>query len=233
MISTFLFVFLIIFLLPLIPSFLLYKFLPSKSTASGPFKGLNVKLSGAFAGYFVLLLVASGIAFPLLKSEQQEKIEELTLELNQLQGRVQEWKMVGSVVSSVPEQTKVFYDEEHVQMSSTGDFDVKLYCDVEDGKPKLPKALCFFNKADGYKVININRETNPADLTSFNVSFNDSLRQIRIGNPIDIQSKIKDSIRISNSIYEDLVSKNTTLPQNSMLMKTIRDHPPVSALTPQ
>jgi hypothetical protein len=221
MTSSFLFIFLIIFLLPLIPAFLLYKFLPSKSTASGPFKGLNIKLSGAFAGYFILLLFASGIAFPLLKNEQQTKIDELTAELNQLKGSVQEWKMIGSVSSSIPEQTKLFYDEEHVSFASTGDFDVKLYCDVEDGKPKLPKALCFFNKADGYKVININRETKPADLASFNVSFNDSLHQINIGKVIDIQSKKNDSIRIATSLFKDLQMKNAKIPLDSKIRKTV------------
>jgi hypothetical protein len=232
MTSSFVLILVVIFLLPLIPAFLLYKFLPSKTNATGPFKGLNVKLSGAFAGYFILLLFASGIAFPLLKNEQQQKIDELTAELNQLKGKTQEWKMTGSVVSSIPEQTKIFYDEEHVSLASTGDFDVKLYCDVEDGKPKLPKALCFFNKADGYKVININRETNPADLTSFKVSFNDSTHQIFIGSPIDIESKKKDSVRIATALYNDLVLKNAKLPANSKLLQTINENH-LNAVRPQ
>jgi len=224
MTSSFVIIFVIIVLLPLIPAFLLYKFLPSKTNAAGPFKGLNIKLSGAFAGYFILLLFGSGIAFPLLKNEQQIKIDQLTAELNQLKGRTQEWKMMGSVVSSIPEETKIFYDEEHVSLASTGDFDVKLYCDVEDGKPILPKALCFFNKADGYKVININRETNPPDLASFKVSFNDSTHQIFIGSPIDIESKKRDSIRISTALYNDLAAKNVKLPADSKILQTVNEN---------
>lgn len=224
MTSSFLLILVIIFLLPLIPSFLLYKFLPSKSTATGPFKGLNLKLSGAFAGYFILLLFAGGITFPLMNNEQQKKIDDLTRQLNALQGSVQEWKMIGSVVSSVPEQTKVFYDEDHTRFVSTGDFDVKFYCEVEDGRPVLPKALCFFNRQDGYKVININRQTNPADLATFNVTFNDSLRQILIGNPIDIQSKSRDSIRIAESLYRDLVAKNAVIPNTSKLHQLANEH---------
>jgi hypothetical protein len=222
--SSFLLILVIIFLLPLVPSFLLYKFLPSKSTATGPFKGLNLKLSGAFAGYFILLLFAGGITFPLMNNEQQKKIDDLTRQLNALQGSVQEWKMIGSVVSSVPEQTKVFYDEDHTRFVSTGDFDVKFYCEVEDGRPVLPKALCFFNKQDGYRVININRQTNPADLATFNVTFNDSLRQILIGNPIDLQSKSRDSIRIAESLYRDLVSKNAVIPNTSKLYQLANEH---------
>jgi hypothetical protein len=222
--SSFLLILVIIFLLPLVPSFLLYKFLPSKSTATGPFKGLNLKLSGAFAGYFILLLFAGGITFPLMNNEQQKKIDDLTRQLNALQGSVQEWKMIGSVVSSVPEQTKVFYDEDHTRFVSTGDFDVKFYCEVEDGRPVLPKALCFFNKQDGYRVININRQTNPADLATFNVTFNDSLRQILIGNPIDIQSKSRDSIRIAESLFRDLKSKNAVIPKTSKLYQLANEH---------
>jgi hypothetical protein len=44
-------------LLPIIPAYLLFKTLPSTSDVSGPFHGLQIKLSGAFAGYFVLVMV--------------------------------------------------------------------------------------------------------------------------------------------------------------------------------
>ena len=56
-----------ILLLPLIPAFLLYKFLPSKTNVSGPFKGLNIKLTGAFGGYFLLVLTSLGNFFSYLK----------------------------------------------------------------------------------------------------------------------------------------------------------------------
>ena len=41
-------------ILPLIPAVVLFRTLPSKGQVSGPFKGLNVKFSGAFAGYLIL-----------------------------------------------------------------------------------------------------------------------------------------------------------------------------------
>jgi hypothetical protein len=223
--SSFLLILVTLFLLPLIPAFLLYKFLPSKSTATGPFKGLNLKLSGAFAGYFILLLFASGITFPLMRNEQQKKIDELTRELNAIKGGVQEWKMTGNVVSSIPEQTKIFFDGEHARFASTGDFDIRVYCDVENGQPQLPRALCFFNKQDGYKVININRQTNPADIATFGILFNDSLRLITIANPINIQSKINDSLRISKSLFDDLKKLNAKIPVNSKLSQTVKDRP--------
>lgn len=50
-------------LLPIIPSYLLYKTLPARTTVSGPFKGLNIQLTGAFGGYFLVLLVVVGVVF--------------------------------------------------------------------------------------------------------------------------------------------------------------------------
>lgn len=60
---------LLILLLPLIPAFLLFRFLPNGSSADvqGPFQGLTVKLSGAFAGYFVTVLLSWLVATSLLE----------------------------------------------------------------------------------------------------------------------------------------------------------------------
>jgi hypothetical protein len=44
-------------LIPLLPAFLLYRVLPSKTIVSGPFAGLKIDLGGAFGGYFLLVLV--------------------------------------------------------------------------------------------------------------------------------------------------------------------------------
>lgn len=47
-------------LLPIIPSILLFKFLPkSKAAVTGPFKGLKINLGGAVGAYFLLVLVIS------------------------------------------------------------------------------------------------------------------------------------------------------------------------------
>lgn len=43
-------------LLPLIPAYILYKGLRSTATISGPFQGFKLHLSGAFAGYFILVV---------------------------------------------------------------------------------------------------------------------------------------------------------------------------------
>lgn len=43
-------------ILPLLPAFLLFKFLPSQGDASGPLQGLTIKFGGSFAGYLVVFL---------------------------------------------------------------------------------------------------------------------------------------------------------------------------------
>ena len=46
-------------LAPLIPSLVIYKMLPvSNAEVSGPFHGLQIKLGGAFAGYFLLVFLS-------------------------------------------------------------------------------------------------------------------------------------------------------------------------------
>lgn len=50
-------------ILPLIPAYILYRTLPAETRVKGPFKGLNIQLSGAFAGYFLLVVVVFGFVY--------------------------------------------------------------------------------------------------------------------------------------------------------------------------
>lgn len=219
--NTFIYVLSVIMLVPLVPAFILYKYLPSKTNVDGPFKGLNLKLSGAFGGYFLLVLIAAGIFFPLLKSEQQKTIEQLEAELRQLKRETsnhQQWSMEGSIVSSSPKETRVFFDERGSEFYETGDFKMKFHCELENGEPDLPKAICIFNKKDGYKVININRSLNPEDISTYGITFNDSIKHIRISNKIDIESKKKDSIKYTVNLL-----KKANLQQLQVLQRTARE----------
>lgn len=44
-------------LLPIVPAFVLFAALPGDAAVSGPLKGFKINLSGAFAGYFSVLLL--------------------------------------------------------------------------------------------------------------------------------------------------------------------------------
>jgi len=84
------------FLLPLVPAFILYRLLPSDIKVGGPFHGLNLQLSGAFGGYFLLTVMA----FVYIKSIPKPVTDDLWevhgrvacqsgLNVNQLRVRVQ------------------------------------------------------------------------------------------------------------------------------------------------
>jgi len=59
---SFCFIYILYILLPLIPSVLIYKIFPdTKLTLSGPFQGLKLNATGAFAGYIVCCLIGYNI----------------------------------------------------------------------------------------------------------------------------------------------------------------------------
>jgi hypothetical protein len=47
----------LIVLLPMIPAYFLFRNLPSTGNVEGTFKGMEVKLGGAFAGYFIVIIL--------------------------------------------------------------------------------------------------------------------------------------------------------------------------------
>jgi len=55
-VQTYIFVILMV-LLPLIPSILLFRYLPSTGQLEGPFQGMKIKFGGAIAAYLVLVLI--------------------------------------------------------------------------------------------------------------------------------------------------------------------------------
>jgi hypothetical protein len=65
--------------LPIVPAFIIYKFLPESETqVEGPYNKLNLKLKGAFAGYFLLVLIGVGLQWAVANNRQTRQIEALT-----------------------------------------------------------------------------------------------------------------------------------------------------------
>jgi hypothetical protein len=208
--NAFVYVLAAVLLLPLIPAFLLYKFLPSKTNVSGPFKGLNLKLTGAFGGYFLLVLTAIGVFFPLLKNDQAKVIEQQSEKIKQLENTIsdhQKWVMKGYIASTSPKETKVFFDESGTNFWETGEFSMDFNTELQEGKPLLPKALCIFNKADGYKVLNLSRDFKSDDIKNYGINFDDSSHTIKIDSVIDIQSKAKAKIEVESSLLQKIKAR--------------------------
>jgi hypothetical protein len=63
-----------ILLIPIIPAYIFYKFLPTSETdVSGPDQDLSLKLKGAFAGYFLLVMVGLALQYVIMNNKQERK----------------------------------------------------------------------------------------------------------------------------------------------------------------
>lgn len=103
-----------ILLLPAIPAYLLYAVLPSGADVSGPFKGLNIKLSGAFGGYFLLVLLSSGYVAVDLRGQitgLEDQIAELETKMAGVK-RYEIWTIKGSIEPRGLPETRSKVDQE-------------------------------------------------------------------------------------------------------------------------
>jgi hypothetical protein len=171
-------------LLPLIPAFILYKFLPSKTAVKGPFKGLNINLTGAFGGYFLLVLISLGLIYTLRNDKLSAELKQAKQDLVTERSKYQQWTMSGRIISNAPELTKIFVDGQFPSPSSNGQFEASLFMRQEGArKLRLPSAVCFYNKNEGYKII---------DLTRKNYTVIDTML---------MQIQITDTIRLNRNDY--------------------------------
>nr|WP_294903277.1 hypothetical protein [uncultured Lacibacter sp.] len=198
-----------ILLLPLIPAYIIYKFLPeSETNVEGPYKKLNLKLKGAFAGYFLLVLLSLGLQYAIMTSKQGKHIEQLMQSINDSSKLMQtyrsqleagknpviDWKIKGIVSPGEKEGTRFFFDDGTTSKNPDGSFELIKRSIAAQGKANPPKWICVYNPVTGYQVISLNREIPHPDIATYNVSFNDELHEILIRKAIDINSAEKDSI---------------------------------------
>lgn len=103
-------------LLPLVVSLVLYRFVPSDTVVSGPFKGLNIKLTGAFGAYFLTVLVLVGVFYDLVERRESRRLAELEKQYEEriaaLRDRIanswEMWQLQGTVaVPQLPSGTVV------------------------------------------------------------------------------------------------------------------------------
>lgn len=211
-----------ILLLPLFPAFIIYKFLPASDTdVSGPYQGLSLKLKGAFAGYFLLVIVGVALQYVVMNNKQEKRIEELgravakrDTAIAQLQAQlaaaanpVIDWHILGSV-KPVKEGTRFFYDDGTTRNDPDGSFDLIKRSIAKEGEARPPKWVCVYNTATGFRVVSLNREINHPDIEDYAVRFNDQEHKIIIEKPIDINTIERDSIiAVANYIEKNPVLK--------------------------
>jgi len=121
-------VLLAVVLLPLIPACILYRFLPSDTMVKGPFQGLTVQLTGAFGGYFLVMLGVFGF-YHTLPAIDQSGDEAWTIS-----GRLQTpiTNLSDLQLSVRPATTQI--DED-------GTFKMRVLVSRDQGKPELPTLI--------------------------------------------------------------------------------------------
>jgi len=184
------------FLVPLIPAYILYKTLPAETSVTGPFQGLKINLSGAFGGYFLLVLIAFAFSLKLISDSNVKRIETLgrenkalKTENEQMKSQYEYWTIEGQVTGNLPEKTKLFVDCRTTHFASTGDFSSNIYLRKEPNSSIIPAALCFFNTEDGYKVINLNKSTSK-DFDLFGIRIDEKSKKISLDKPVVLRKAI-------------------------------------------
>jgi hypothetical protein len=195
--------------LPIVPAFIIYKFLPESETqVEGPYNKLNLKLKGAFAGYFLLVLIGVGLQWAVANNRQTRQIEALTrtmAEQDSLMSSMKttmaasanpviDWHVKGLVQPGEKEGTRFFFDDGTTTKNPDGSFELIKRTLAAPGKANPPKWICVYNPLAGYRVVSLNRDLNHPDIAAFDVAFNDSAHEILIRKPIDINSTAKDSM---------------------------------------
>lgn len=198
-----------VLLLPLLPAYIIYKFLPASETnVEGPYKKLNLKLKGAFAGYFLLVLLGIGLQYGIMNNAQKKLIEELHRNIADSSMQMQEyrsmlaananpvvdWKVKGVIVPGEKEGTRFFFDDGTTSKNPDGSFELIKRSIAAQGKAKAPQWICVYNPSLGYRVVSLNREVNHSDIQTYRIAFNDDAHEIFIRKAININSNSDDSV---------------------------------------
>jgi hypothetical protein len=142
-------------LLPIAPAYLLYKVLPSQTTVEnkglasqttveGPWKGLFIKLSGAFAGYFLVFLAA--MSFVMTRSQPPTA----RYEIWDVKGRIN-WDQNSGEADPQHVRLKLF--PASYEVHGDGSFDIKVASEVADTGARTFPTL--FIEYPGFQTISI------------------------------------------------------------------------------
>jgi hypothetical protein len=193
-------------LLPIIPALLLYKLLPSTADVSGPFHGMQIKLGGAFAGYFLLVLVISFWPRP--------KPRELAYEVWTLKGQIQDEN--GTTLPQ--DKINLNIQPRSVEYLGDGSFEMDILVRRgQSGQMKFPTLLVERQPAQPFGNATIHLD--PARVhfgKNYEREVKESLREITIKEPIKLKS-------VEEKAY---VPPPGPLPQPTVLPPSAREETP-------
>jgi hypothetical protein len=128
---------------PLVPAILLYKLFEQKTVVSGPFQGLRLDLSGAFAGYFLVLLLCTGLLYGPIENgrELRNEIATLTNQLEDVKDLGTAWTVSGTIRlkdspnASMQPSITIFPAP---RITRDGVFEIQVLRDKSGTSPRLP-----------------------------------------------------------------------------------------------
>lgn len=140
-------------LAPVMPAYAMFKWLPSDATANGPFKGLKWKLSGAFAGYFLIVLISWEFASDL----KQAALSEHAAKLAAAQAELGEpWTITGHIQKedgSAPQEARFLTQPPVLDIRRDGSFSLQVLLPRRKSGEVLPPDLLI--NCDRYKTVSI------------------------------------------------------------------------------
>ncbi len=165
-------------LLPLVPSYILFKFLPSKSIVTGPFKGLQIDFSGATAIYFIIFISVISVS----------KFWELDGSFNQRNYEV--WQVEGRLKADSIRQARIdiVFLPKYSAISRNGIFTVAVLRNKNLNNEWEFPALVFMPRDGDYKsrVVNIDIGTNSLRSNDLDIEYFNSTNSIIIHKPIKL-----------------------------------------------
>lgn len=178
-------VLLIIVLVPLVPAFFLFRFLKSRAAASGkatvnigPFKDIQVDVSGSFAGY-VITLVAMFLIFQQVSKPAH-----------------QVWTVEGKISYEFSNQTLTLKDikpsiiPETFQVAENGFFQMKIVVPRSEKGTLMFPQLQFGHEGFGSETVLLEKKEIET-LKNYEVLLNSDEQIITVRKPIVLKSKSK------------------------------------------
>lgn len=132
----------LVIFLPIVPAYLLFKTLPGGAFVNGPLKGFDINLSGAFAGYFALVLLLF-CTMPLWKPKQEPE---------------EDWTVTGTIqydggnAESLSSQTRILLIPPRPTVNRDGSFAVSFQLPAGIDKSDLPNLAI---DLPGYQLVQI------------------------------------------------------------------------------
>jgi hypothetical protein len=167
-------------LLPIAPAYLLYKTLPSQATVEGPWKGLVIKLTGAFGGYFLVFSVVMG--YVMTRPERPTA----RYELWEVKGKIN-WDQNSAEVDPNSVRLKLFPAIDNV--IGDGSFKIKILAELADtGKPNFP---VLFIEQPGFETtsIDLNQSQGKFGQQVKNLLMDAAAKRIEVNDVIELKKR--------------------------------------------